>query len=390
VSTQPHPISDSSDTVPLDSGGIPLVTRLRQQAGDIGKALWKQRVWLLFVVPFALACWKPMQNSFRNWGNPDNLLIYQSLVPFAVVLLIWQQQLHLQALWTRLQAYPVTDKRRRGNMIPLIIGCLIVLFGHLVYVDSFFGIGLLLILAGTIYYLYGGMILRSIAGPLSLLILMVNPPDSLISQTNKFAINGTAFATSSLLSILGKQSSVVSGFIRFPGNTVEITDPLNGANILVAVLFVAFICAWYQRRTPLYTFCLLIATSMLVILIHLIRVGIYSLTTVNSPGIARLAIGLSPWIMILILSAIVIYGCQSLDLYALRLRVAAKKRAKQSMQNPKKGISRRIEKALIDPIFNASDKGVVYISTQNRKVSKKVSAFFKKLLPSSKKRRNRW
>ncbi len=351
--------------------------------------MWKHRIWLLFVVPFALACWKPLQNSYRNWGNPDSLLLFQSLVPFAVALLIWQERQRLQALWIRLKAYPVTDKRRRGNLIALSLGCLIVLIGHLVYVDSFFGIGLLLILAGTIYYIYGGVILRAIAGPLSLLLLMVNPPDSVISKLSSMAISGTAFATSSLLSLLGKQTSVNQAIISFPNHAVEVTHPLNGANLLAALLFVAFVSAWYQRRTPLYTFSLMVLTALLVVLVHLIRVSLYALTIMGSPAVATLLLKFSPWLLILLLGAVIIYSGQSLDLIYLRMRASAKHREKYGTK--RKGLSRLLEEKLLDPMFKAADKKALDLTKKHRALSKSVNAFFKKLIPASKnKRRSRW
>jgi hypothetical protein len=371
------------------TGTSSLYGNLRRQLAAAGADLWKQRVWLLFLVPFAFACWKPLQNSFRNWGNPNNLLLFQSLVPLAVALLIWQGRSYLQALWIKLQTLPEKDKRRRGNMIPLAVGCLIVFFGNLVYVDSFFGIGLLLILVGTIYYIYGGVILRAMAGPLSLLILMVNPPDSLISRISGSAIESTAFATSSFLSLLGRTTSVDKSLIRFPDRFVEVTDSLGGANILLAVLFIAFVCAWYQRRTPLYTFCFMVLTSVLVVFVHLIRVSIYALTAASSPGVSKLFASFNAWVMVLVLGATIIYAAQSMDLLFLRMKVAAKQREKYGIQ--KKRPSNRIEKKLINPFFNACDKGVLYLSTQHRKNTKSLNALLKKVMPASKKKnRSRW
>ena len=395
--TQPQTISDSSDAASSAKTPFLLAGNFIQQLRPALKALWGQRVWLLFLIPFAFACWKPLQNSFRNWGNPDNVLLYQPLVPFAAALLVWQERAYLQSLWQRLQAYPTTDKRRKGSLIPVVLGCLFVLFGHLVYVDSLFGIGLLLILVGTIYYIYGGLMVRTLVGPLALLILMINPPDSLLSITNKFAKTSTAFAVSSVLSLLGKATSVnvIQGSILIPIHTfdaqhkpillshpITITDPINGANILLAMLFITFICAWYQRRTPLYTFCFLVMVSVFVLFVHLIRVTLYSLTEMGSPKIANLLLTFNPWFIILILTAMSIYATQSLDLFSLRFRVAAKRREKYGTQ--KKGLGKRLEQKMMDPLFNASDKGVTALVNQHKKLSKSTSTFFKKLLPGKK------
>lgn len=386
---QPQTTSDSPDAVPSANIFLLSAGNLRRQLFLAGETLWSQRVWLLFVIPFAFACWKPMQNSFRNWGNPDNLLLFQPLVPFAAALLIWQKRAYLQALWQRLQAYPVTDKRRKGSLTPLVLGCIIVLFGHLVYVDSFFGIGLMLILVGTIYYIYGSLMVRTLAGPLALFLLMVNPPDSVLSNLNNAAVNGTAFAVSSVFSLVGKTAVASQQSFRFSGHTVEIGQSLNGINILLAALFISFICARYQRRTPLYTFCFLVMTSVLVIFVHLLRVSIYALTFMGSPQIGRLLLIFSPWFLLLILGAISIYATQSLDLFLLRLRLAAKQREKYG--NQKKGLGKRLEQKVLDPLFNASDKGVMNLVNQHRKLSKSTNAFFKKLKPGKKRNnRNPW
>ncbi|MBC8104707.1 MAG: exosortase/archaeosortase family protein [Cytophagales bacterium] len=384
MTTQPPALSDPADpTAALASSSF------TQQMRRAWEFLWGQRVWLLFLIPFALACWKPVQNSFRNWGSPDSILMYQPLVPFAAALLIWAQRRELSTLWRRLQAYPPTDKRRRGNLLLLSAGCLTLLFGHLVYVDSFFALGLLLILAGTIQYLYGSLILRAVAGPLSLLLLMVNPPDSLITRAHDAAARASAAAASGLLSLFGAKTSVEGGMIRFPDHAAELTRSLHGANLLAAMVFIAFVFALHQRRPPLYTFCFMCLTGALALAVHLIRVCFYALTLTSAPIVAKLLLTFSPWLLILLLGAVVVYASQSLTVLSLRLEAAAKHRARYGSR--KQGLSRRIEKAILDPLFNASDKGVKEIATRHRKASKNVNAFFKKLIPASKRKpRSRW
>jgi hypothetical protein len=109
----------------------------------------------------------------------------------------------------------------------------------------------------------------------------------------------------------------------------------------------------------------------------------------GSPGVAKLLLTFSPWLLVLLLGASIVYASQSLDLIFLRMRVAAKHREKYGSQ--KKGLSRRIEQKLLDPLFNAADKGVMQVSKQHRKMSKNATAFFKKMVTTSKnKNKNRW
>jgi len=372
ATSQDPPISEPADNAPLKSRDFVSLARR-------GLAfLWGQRNWLFVLIPFAFACWLPMQYSYRNWGEAGAPLAFQPLVPIGAALLAWQQRERLKTIWRRQQvAEASSSKRKTGkdNMLLLIAGILVLLFGHLVHVDSFFALGLLLLVAGIILYFYGSAILKTLAVPLLLLVLMVNLPDSVLSHSVDAAKHATTVAASAVLVLFGVHATASERLITLGDHALEVTTALSGLNLVLVMVFLAFWYNLFTRRSIIFGAFWIVFSAGITILFHVLRLAVLARTNVSSPEFEQFLAGINLWFLVATLSVILLYIAQAFQLLMLRFAVLEQQRSRQKAGSTLTG---KVDKAL-DPVFRASGKGVEHIASRQRVVSKGIDRIFVKL-----------
>lgn len=208
--------------------------------------------WLIILVAYVLAWWLPIEWSWDTWGNPRDPMMMQLWVPLLASTLAWSRRNEISTAIKRVQESRPRNFWTRGNSIPLIIGCLIVVFGHIVHIKGIAILGLVLIAWGTVYALYGMPVVKAAFVPLAFLILTIPPPDSIIYGISKITVRGSVTTTSLLFSLMHIPTQVdPRGFIRFKdtGDTVELRETVSLLGILLPALTLIL---WFAllRRYP--------------------------------------------------------------------------------------------------------------------------------------------
>lgn len=201
--------------------------------------------WVLILAAYLVAWCLPLGWSWDKWGNPRDPMMMQLWIPVLAAILAWSRREEISAAIERVQEFRSRNYWTRGNSIPLIIGSLILVFGHIVHVKGIAVLGLVLIVPGAVYYLYGMPVIRAAIAPLLFLCLVIPPPDSVINNISKMSLRGAVTGTSFLFSMARIPTMIdPRGFIRFTatGDTVEIKDTISPLGIMLPVLTLAL---WY-------------------------------------------------------------------------------------------------------------------------------------------------
>jgi hypothetical protein len=399
VSTQPQALTKGGAGAPGDAAPIvPLRERVRSLTAETIASvraglefLWSQRALAWIVIPFACACWLPMGYSAHNWAASWNPLNFQPIVPFGAALLAWSRRDRLQAIKKRQQKMSEPRRGRTaragtgsGNLLLAAGGCVLLVLAHLVHVDSLFAVGLLGIVAGVIYYLYGREILRALAVPLIFLLLLVNPPDSLVTFLGRMFGRVTVAVVAPLMSVFGLHAAAYGQFIRLPSQDIEAIGALDGSALFCLMAVLAVWYALFTRRSLLYGLVLVVTTALATIGFHLLQVALVAGTATGAPDVSHFVRDLNLWLVALVLSALLLYLTQTMHLLLLRYRLAEQRLAKR---RPASKFNVAFER-MIAPAFRQIDRGAAQFADRQRRMTKSIDTFMGKL-SSSRKNRHR-
>jgi hypothetical protein len=138
----------------------------------------------------------PLRWCWETWGTLRYSFGFQPYVPLAVGVVLWARREEIHRFWrTRVASkFSPEHPRRRGNLIPLVIGCLLLVIAHLVQVKGV-GVGAMIVVTyGIAYRMYGPMMLRGpLFWPLALIWLIMPTMLPTLSATAGWTMSWSKF-----------------------------------------------------------------------------------------------------------------------------------------------------------------------------------------------------
>lgn len=259
--------------------------------------------WLVLLVPLLALAYGPVAWTSSLWFFPNSPLIFQPYIPILAGLLVWARRRELADLYRRLSRRvvvpegqqggddgydPYFSRKRafwqrgrrfsgattdplRGSIWLAALGCLLALVTYTTQTPGIAILGLLMILVGAIYYIYGQTILAALTIPLLFLLLMIPPPEALFSFLNPTAQVATASVVGDLLQEIGVTTKMRGHVLLLDGYRLEIFLALSGFNVVIPVMMVTFWWVLY-KRAKFNTALVLLAVAMIVsLVIHILR-----------------------------------------------------------------------------------------------------------------------
>jgi len=163
----------------------------------------------------------------ERYLSPDSYYSHGFIVPLVTGYLIWKRLPNLR------------NMEPRGTwwgLVLVVCALSLHLFSTIIYVFSFSGFTIPLLIWGIFLFLYGPQITRQVAFPLGFLIFMLPVPQAVISAVSfplKIAVAKTGVWIASWIGV----PIHLSGFnITIPAGTLLVGNPCSGLRSLVAFL----------------------------------------------------------------------------------------------------------------------------------------------------------
>jgi hypothetical protein len=273
----------------------------------------REKYWLLLAIPYFFAWYippiPPFSTYFRGMAGPVNwaehewlLATYPQMIqPFVLPLaglLLWARRDQVGAVWERVKASPPKNIWRRGNASVLILGCLIFIFAHFVKVKGFAVFGLLLILFGVIYQIYGLLVIRAMWVPILFSLLMISPPDSPVTRFIGLLHVRTMTIAGAIFDRIGMPNNQFFGRLDFfsqGGFSIEYPWTCSTAVIIVPTLVLLLWYGLYRRQHPGQIIILLILGTIFSFVVNLVRILVVGKIYLAQPDTAKLLMIMNDW-----------------------------------------------------------------------------------------------
>lgn len=196
------------------------------------------------------------------------------LVPFVALLLAWRG---------RNSFLTASSGNRWGGGILLVIGCVLAVLGHWYaqalhpgYLGHVFlrGVGLLLVIWGTVWLLTGWRRTMILAPALGFLVFALPLPESFVlpatSRLQQFVSTGSAI----VLRSLGFEVFREGNILQLPSLTLGVVEACSGIRSFGTFLATAFACVFFLRLTLCRTVLLLLFAPLAAIITNILRITI--------------------------------------------------------------------------------------------------------------------
>jgi exosortase len=220
------------------------------------------------------------QYIWRTWNESEDMGHGMIVVPAALFLIYHDRERLLS----------ITPKMGWGGLALLIIGLLIYWCGHLADV-TFAGLfSLIVILAGTIWWLLGWEFLKALAFPIAFLIFAIPFPgiDSIVALPLRYLMSKLGVI---ILNLFGVPVVLVgTGILSAPDAAqhlatgqkfaVDVANPCSGIRSLFALMMVGALFSHFTLKGAWRKWILFLCTPPLAVLGNLVRILMLTLGTV--------------------------------------------------------------------------------------------------------------
>jgi exosortase len=221
------------------------------------------------------------QYIWRTWNESEDMGHGMIVVPAALFLIYHDRERLLS----------ITPKPGWGGLVLLITGLLIYWCGHLADV-TFAGLfSLIVILAGTIWWLLGWEFLKALSFPIAFLIFAIPFPgiDSMVALPLRYLMSKLGVV---ILNFLGVPVVLVgTGILSAPDAAqhlatgqkfaVDVANPCSGIRSLFALMMVGALFAHFTLKGAWRKWILFLCTPPLAVLGNLVRILMLTLGTVT-------------------------------------------------------------------------------------------------------------
>ena len=298
VSAPPGPRKLALPLGPLERIAATVRARYPGLRADAAAQVRQNRHWIPLLLAYLLAWAVPVAWCWRLWGDPNNPLSFQPLVPLGVGLLIWARRADVRRATRRLDLVSTAESalRKPGDLRLVTAGCLLLLFAFLTQVSGIAVLGLLLIGAGVALAVFGRFLLQVLAVPLLFSLVMVPLPDSLVGMMTQTLQLGSTQVAGLALQKLRIPCEAVGTFLKMPNYTLEVAVPCSGMSILFPVLALTLWLLLWRRARLMYGACLLCAAGVIALVMNVLRIVLMGLIGAKNPELAQTLHDANSWI----------------------------------------------------------------------------------------------
>lgn len=220
------------------------------------------------------------QYIWRTWNESEDMGHGMIVVPAALFLIYHDRERLLS----------ITPKTGWGGLVLLIIGLLIYWCGHLADVTFAGLLSLIVILAGTVWWLLGWEFLKALSFPIAFLIFAIPFPglDSMVALPLRYLMSKLGVV---ILNLVGVPVVLVgTGILSAPDATqhlatgqkfaVDVANPCSGIRSLFALMMVGALFAHFTLKGTWRKWALFLCTPPLAIAGNLARILMLTIGTV--------------------------------------------------------------------------------------------------------------
>ncbi|GEM_PF-3142466 len=341
--------------------------------------LGAHRQWAPVVIAYLSAWWLPFYWCFREdrwWGRWDSAIIYQPFVPLGVLFLLWADRTRIAAVWDSIKNR-TSERKRRGTILLLVLGCVLLFLAHLVHVAAIAVVALILMAAGVVVRLYSPVMLRALFLPFLFFLTMMPPPSSLVSKAERFFESGAARAIATLMRGEASGRNVLLGTTQ-----VIITPSTNGLNIAL-MLAAALLLVGMRRRMRMLTTLLMMTLGIaLGLSANFLRIIALAATATPAPALSDFIKGMNPLLIVVPTFLLTLY-------LEKRLRPSLEWLGKRlSWLGALTAQSEKMTETLADTAGRTIGKRVVKVGRASTNFTENLLRALER--PFKKRRRNRW
>lgn len=232
---------------------------------------------LIVGVPVALLCVILFQLCDNVWFSAGSVLTYQAFIPLGALALAWNRRQELRKIITELALlFPDPEHpKRRGNEWLAVFGALVILLGVIISLPVVGLIGLLLLVIGIVFCIWGPFVLRGLAAPISYLVLSFIPPpvQGLVGPiSSNFHFRSVAFA-GYILRAMGRKPTILGPTLTLNGQSpLYVPSSFSGMGLLLGALAFTILVILWNRLKIGPAFLLLFTSVALALAANMLRV----------------------------------------------------------------------------------------------------------------------
>jgi exosortase len=198
----------------------------------------------------------------QNWIHNEQFS-YGLFIPPIVGYLIWKRS-------EKVKAAPASSWT--SGFLVAGLGCALQILASRSGTLLLSGIALVVVLLGMTGFLYGSSVLKMVAGPLALLILMVPLPSYIVGQLTWYLQSLASSGSGRILEFLGVPIVQDGNLLRLPNYILEVKQACSGSNSVLSLVALALIMGlsnedkWWKRSV------LVLAAPVVAIVANVIRI----------------------------------------------------------------------------------------------------------------------
>jgi hypothetical protein len=294
----------ASGRLPDRAAAIPIRRFLQdtlRNAPRFFQYVWQnEKHWLLFLVPFALILGYTYTLAQKSWTDFDSPLVLQPWVPLFAAWLVWHRRRMLTAQYRELAfMFPDDSPKRNGKVWGIVAGCVLMLLASFAMLAPMATFGLIVAIAGTVYYIYGPFIFRSVWQPLAFLFLMLPLPGGFLQKITSLLQLIAAFVSTQIFSFVYPGTKQLGGAVLLGGNTpMFITPSLAGAAVVVPLLMLTLWLCILRRIRVAPSLVILMGAFVIGVVLNTVRLIAFGFISVNAPRLAEMLMKTNSWLLV--------------------------------------------------------------------------------------------
>src|SRR5215831_7713780 len=224
----------------------------------------RQSVALLLLISGAVLLYGPVLiRLVRDWAHDDNYSHGFFVIPLALYF-VWERRARLES---------AAPRPSNAGLVLVFCGLALLVAGILGAEFFLTRISLIVVLAGSILFLFGSEHLRLLAFPLSFLVLMIPIPAIVFNQIafplQLFASRfGTAAMQACAVPVLREGNVII-----LANTTLEVAEACSGIRSLVSLLTLGIVYGYFADRRPLVRLAIALSTVPIAIVANGLRVA---------------------------------------------------------------------------------------------------------------------
>lgn len=198
----------------------------------------------------------------KDWYNDPNYS-HGFFVPVIAGYFIWQKAGTLKITGVR---------PNNGGLVVVLAGMLLLVLGHLATEYFTMRSSLIVVLAGTVLYLFGKDVLKGLGLPLGYLFFMIPLPyivyDAVAFPLRLFVTKCSVLALSAMDIPVFREGCV----IEFPDITLNVADACSGVRSLMSLLALSVAVAYFTRSSGWKRWVIILSAVPITIITNAIRI----------------------------------------------------------------------------------------------------------------------